>query len=203
MDTVTDEAVERRSNVRRLVTAVIVAAFGLASLGLWGNNVVANPLDAPKLEVTADFPQTIGLYNGSKVMVQGMSAGTVKTVKSVNDRVRVTMNVQDVNIDPNATATIRLRSLIGSRYVELTPVWSGQGPKMQSGTHIPLERTEVPAEVSDFTDETNRVMRELDAQAMGRLVKELGTALQGNGQALAGVTSGMAQVGQTVAANAQ
>jgi prefoldin subunit 5 len=66
-----------------------------------------------------------------------------------------------------------------------------------------LERTQVPAEVSDFTDETNRVMREVDAQALGRLVHELGTALQGNGGALAGATSGMAQVGQTVAAQAQ
>jgi ABC-type transporter Mla subunit MlaD len=56
--------------------------------------------------------------------------------------------------------------------------------------------------VSDFTDETNRVMREVDAQALGRLVHELGTALEGNGGALAGVTSGMAQVGESVAAQA-
>jgi virulence factor Mce-like protein len=113
------------------------------------------------------------------------------------------MSVHDVNVDPNAIATVRLRSLIGSRYVELSPVWSGTGPKLANKAHIPLERTQVPAEVSDFTDETNRVMREVDAQALGRLVHEVGTALEGNGGALAGVTSGMAQVGQSVAAQAQ
>jgi len=193
---------DRRSNVRRLVVAAIVAAFGIASLGLWGMPVVANPLQAKGLEVTADFPQTIGLYPGSRVQAQGVNAGTVKSVKSVTDRVRVTMSVHGVSLDPNVVATVRLRSLIGSRYVELSPVWSGSGPKLESGAHIPLEHTQVPAEVSDFTDETNRVMREVDAQALGRLVHELGTALQGNGGALAGATSGMAQVGQSVAAQA-
>jgi len=194
---------ERHSNVRRLVVAAIILAFGISSLSLWGVKVIANPLQPKSLDVTADFPQTIGLYSGSKVMVQGMSAGTVKSVKSVTDRVRVTMSVHDVSLDPNAVATVRLKSLIGSRYVELSPLWSGRGPKLQSGAHIPLERTQIPAEVSDFTDETNRVFREVDAQALGRLVHELGSALEGNGGALAGVTSGMAQVGQTVAAQAK
>jgi virulence factor Mce-like protein len=202
-DPTADPIIERRSNVRRLVLAAVIAAFGISSLGLIGVPVIANPLQPKSLNVTADFPSTIGLYNGSRVMVQGMAAGSVSTLKSVGDRVRVTMKVHDVDVDPNAVATIRLRSLIGSRYVELSPVWSGQGPKLADGAHIPLARTVVPAEVSDFTDETNRVARELDAQAMGRLVHELGTALEGNGGALAGATSGMAQVGQTVAAQAK
>ena len=191
------------SNTRRLVLAAVAAAFGISSLGLWGVPVIANPLQPKTLDVTADFPETIGLYSGSRVLVQGVDAGSVKKVESVTDRVRVTMSVHDVNLDPNAMATVRLRSLIGSRYVELSPVWSGTGPKMRTGSHIPLERTQVPAEVSDFTDETTRVMREVDAQALGRLVHELGSALEGNGGALAGVTSGMAQVGQSVAAQAQ
>jgi virulence factor Mce-like protein len=191
------------SNARRLLIAAIVAAFGISSLSLWGVPVIANPLQPKSLDITADFPQSIGLYPGSKVEAQGVEAGTVKSVKSETDRVRVTMSVHDVNLDPNAIATLRLRSLIGSRYIELSPVWSGTGPKLENGTHIPLARTQVPAEVSDFTDETNRVMREVDAQALGRLVHELGSALEGNGGALAGVTSGMSQVGQSVAAQAQ
>ena len=114
---------ERNSNVTRLVVAAIVAAFGIASLGLWGVPVIANPLEPKSLEVTADFPSTIGLYPGSRVMVQGVGAGSVKSAKSVTDRVRVTMSVRDVSLDPNAVATVRLRSLIGARYIDLSPVW--------------------------------------------------------------------------------
>src|SRR5436309_3314178 len=41
----TDTLRERNSNVTRLVVAAIVAAFGIASLGLWGVPVIANPLE--------------------------------------------------------------------------------------------------------------------------------------------------------------
>ncbi|MBV9410415.1 MAG: MCE family protein, partial [Acidimicrobiia bacterium] len=104
------------------MVAAIVAAFGISSLSLWGVPVIANPLQPKSLDVTADFPETIGLYPGSRVLVQGVDAGSVKKVQTVTDRVRVTMSVHDVSLDPNAIATVRLRSLIGSRYVELSPV---------------------------------------------------------------------------------
>src|SRR5207302_9834779 len=104
-----------------------------------GVQVVACPLQPKGREVTADVASTIGLYPGSRVMVQGVGAGKVKSAKSVTDRVRVTMSVSDVSLDPNAIATVRLRSLIGARYVELSPVWSGTGPKLASGAHIPME----------------------------------------------------------------
>ncbi|MBV8386113.1 MAG: hypothetical protein JO155_04910, partial [Acidimicrobiia bacterium] len=56
-----------RSNVRRLVLAAVVAAFGISSLSLWGVPVIANPLQPKTLDITADFPETIGLYSGSRV----------------------------------------------------------------------------------------------------------------------------------------
>src|SRR3954468_9568518 len=104
----------RPSNLRRLVFTAVFAAFGIATLGIAGVPVIANPLEAKDLTITADFPNTVGLYQGSKVMVQGVAAGTVKSVKSTGDRVRVAMGIHDVSLDPNAQATIRLRSLIAS-----------------------------------------------------------------------------------------
>src|SRR4029078_12685994 len=93
------------SNVRRLVFTAVFAAFGLAALGLAGVPVIATPLEAKDLTITADFPNTVGLYQGSKVMVQGVSAGSVKSVKSTGDRVRVTTGVHDVSLEPGAVAT--------------------------------------------------------------------------------------------------
>ncbi|MBV8986511.1 MAG: hypothetical protein JO248_18935, partial [Acidimicrobiia bacterium] len=72
-----------RSNVRRLVLAAVVAAFGISSLSLWGVPVIANPLQPKTLDITADFPETIGLYSGSRVLVQGVDAGSVKKVQAV------------------------------------------------------------------------------------------------------------------------
>jgi phospholipid/cholesterol/gamma-HCH transport system substrate-binding protein len=194
-----------RSITRRLGLSAVIAAFGLATLGIAGVvPVLANPLQSPSMKLAVDFPRTVGLYKDSRVLVQGVAAGKVEKLEPAADRVSVTLSVHDVNLDPNATATLRLRSLIGERFVELSPVWSGQGPKMQSGTRIPMARTRVPAEVNQFTDETARVARELDAKALGDMVHELGQALGGGGNSpLAGATNGLSQLGQTVAAQAQ
>jgi phospholipid/cholesterol/gamma-HCH transport system substrate-binding protein len=196
------ETSERRSTSRRLALAAVIAAFGLATLGIAGVPVIANPLQPASLKITADFPRSVGLYPQSRVLVQGVRAGTVTKLESLTDRVRLTMKVHDVDLAPEPTATIRLRSLIGERYVELKPVWSGHGPKLADGAHIPMARTQIPAEVSDFTNETTRVSKELDAKALGDLVHQLGQSLGGENGPLAGATVGLAQLGKTVSARA-
>ena len=189
--------------VRRLVLAAVIAAFGLSTLGLGGVRVLANPLQPSSMHLTVEFPKAVGLYKGSRVLVQGVAAGTVQDLKPAPDKVDVSLSVHDVALDPNAIATLRLRSLIGERYVELSPVWSGQGPKLGDGAHIPTARTRVPAEVNEFTDETARVARELDAKALGDMVHELGLSLGGANGPLAGATTGLSQLGQSVAAQAK
>ena len=192
-----------RTALRRLVLAAVIAGFGLSTLGLAGVPVLANPLQPKSLNLTVEFPKAVGLYQGSRVLAQGVAAGTVQSIKPATDKVEVHLSVHDVALDPNAVATLRLRSLIGERYVELSPVWSGQGPKLADGARIPVERTRVPAEVNEFTDETARVARELDAKALGDMVHELGQSLGGSNGPLAGATSGLSQLGQSVAAQAK
>jgi virulence factor Mce-like protein len=99
-------------------------------------------------------------------------------------------------------ATLRMRSLIGERYVELGPVWSGKGPRLESGAVIPMERTRVPAEVSELFDEATRVTDQVDAFALKDFVKSLGTALAGRRDAVAGVTTGLADVGSALSSRA-
>jgi phospholipid/cholesterol/gamma-HCH transport system substrate-binding protein len=189
------------TRTRRLIPFAIGLGFILAVAGLSGVPVIANPLHPAATEITAEFPRTVGLYPQSRVLVQGVRAGTVSKVEPAADRVRVTMTVHDVALAPDAVATARMRSLIGERYVELAPVWSGKGPRLESGAVIPLARTRVPAEVNELFDEATRVSEQVDADALRMMVKNLGQALGGNSQAVAGVTSGLAQVGQTLSAH--
>ncbi|MEY2566809.1 MAG: phospholipid/cholesterol/gamma-HCH transport system substrate-binding protein [Actinomycetota bacterium] len=183
---------------RRLIPFAIGLGFILAVAGLSGVPVIANPLRPAATEITVEFPRTVGLYPQSRVLVQGVRAGTVQRIEPTADRVRVHLTVHDVALAPDAVATVRLRSLIGERYVELGPVWSGTGPRLESGTVIPLSRSRVPAEVNELFDEATRVSEQVDADALRMMVKNLGQALGGNSQAVAGVTSGLSQVGQTL-----
>lgn len=188
--------------MRRLVPYALALGFVLAVAGLSGVPVIANPLRPSSTRITAEFPRTVGLYPQSRVLVQGVRSGTVQDVEPAGNKVKVTMTVRDVALARDATATVRLRSLIGERYVELGPVWDGEGPRLEDGALIPLSRTKVPAEVNELFDEATRVAEEVDADALRDMVKNLGQALGGNSQAVAGITSGLADVGGTLSARA-
>ncbi|MDQ1374340.1 MAG: phospholipid/cholesterol/gamma-HCH transport system substrate-binding protein, partial [Actinomycetota bacterium] len=188
------------TRTRRLIPMAIGLGFILAVAGLSGVPVIANPLRPAATQITVEFPRTAGLYPQARVLVQGVRSGTVQDVKPAADKVRVTLTVHDVALAPDAVATVRMRSLIGERYIELGPVWSGTGPRLESGAVIPLTRSRVPAEVNELFDEATRVSEQVDADAVRLMVKSLGQALGGNSQAVAGVTSGLADVGQTLSA---
>jgi len=186
----------------RLAPYVVAVGFLLAVAGLTGVPVVANPLRPSSTRITAEFSRAVGVYPQSRVLVQGVRAGTVQEVEPQGNKVKVTMTVRDVALAPDAIATLRLRSLIGERYIDLSPVWSGTGPRLEDGALIPLARTRVPAEVNELFDEATRVAEEVDADALREMITRLGQSLGGNAEAVAGVTSGLADVGQTLSARA-
>ena len=188
--------------IRRLLPFAIGLGFVLAVAGLSGVPVIANPLRPSSTRITAEFPRATGVYPQTRVLVQGMKAGTVQEVEPEGSTVKVTMTVRDVALAPDAIATVRMRSLIGERYIELGPVWKGEGPKLGDGATIPAERTRVPAEVNELFDEATRVAEAVDADALRGMIESLGQALGGNSDAVAGVTSGLADVGQALSARA-
>lgn len=187
-----------RSRIQRYAPHAVAVGFVVAVLGIAGVPVVANPLQPSSTEITVEFPRTVGLYPQSRVLVQGIEAGRVSDIEPAVDRVRVKLKVRDVALAPGAVATLRLRSLIGERYVELAPVWSGKGPRLESGAVIPLERTQVPAEVSELFDEGARISEAVDAEALRSVVASMAQMLGGNQEAVAGITTGLASVGETL-----
>lgn len=189
---------------RRGVTTIVVLAAGLATLSLAGRAValdLPDPFAPGRFTIVAEFPRAVGLYPQSRVYVDGLEAGTVREVEARSDRVRVTMEVDDVPLRADATATLRLRSLIGERYVELGDEWIGDGPQLEDGDVIPLERTVVPAEISDVLDEATRLADGLDATAVGEVVERLATAFGGDRDVLARLVAEVSGAGAALESN--
>ena len=185
------------TRLRRAVPAVLVATATVwAGLGLFGVAEAGDP-NGP-LELTAEFPRAIGLYAGDQVRVLGLPAGEVTEVEPAIDHVEVTMRLDDVALAPDAVAALRLRSLIGERFVELGPVWSGKGPKLGSGDVIPRDRTIVPAEISEVLDEATRLADGLDRDAASALLRELSEAFGGRHDAVAALTAELGEVGRVL-----
>ncbi|HEY1119342.1 MAG TPA: MCE family protein [Acidimicrobiales bacterium] len=190
---------------RRAVSAVVVLAFSLSTAGLAGVAVgveVENPFEPERTVVHADFERAVGLYDQSRVFADGVEVGEVTDIEVLPDTVRVELTLDDIAIGADTEAILRLRSLIGERYVELTDVWTGDGDRLQTGDVIPLERTVVPAEITEVLDEAARVSKELDGATLNRVIEELAVVVGNDGVAVEALLEDLADAGDVVAARA-
>jgi phospholipid/cholesterol/gamma-HCH transport system substrate-binding protein len=100
--------------------------------------------------LTASFPRTVSIYEGSDVRVLGVPIGTVDKVEPSGTTVKVTMSYDSsVKIPESAKAAIIAPSVVGDRYVQLTPVYES-GPVMKDGASLPESDTGVPLELDQI-----------------------------------------------------
>ena len=184
--------------IRRLsvVLAVLVAGAGLMSCGFTGGRDGAES----GYRLTAYFDRGVSLYRGGDVRVLGLPAGEIASVEVEGRRVKVEMRMKgDVPVPPDVQATIVPLSLIGERYVQLSPVWTSGSPRAEDGAVIPLERTSVPVEPDEALAALKDFLDALDPSATGRLVKNLADTLEGNGADLNRALEGVAELTSTLA----
>lgn len=173
------------------MVAAALAAMSLASCGGGSGGGT---------EVTAWFDRAISLYPSSSVRVLGLPAGKVDKVTVVGTRVRVEMTIKEsVPIPPDVRATIVPLSLIGERYVQLTPAWTQGQPRAKDGLVIPLSRTDIPVEPDEALAAVKKFIDTLDPEATGNLVQNLADDLEGNGAGLNRALEGVAGLTTTFA----
>ncbi|MFT4288216.1 MCE family protein [Nocardioides sp.] len=100
--------------------------------------------------LVAHFPRTVSIYQGSDVRVLGVPVGRVDEVVPNGTDVKVTMHYDDdVEIPADAQAVIVAPSVVGDRYVQLTPVYTS-GPRLADGAELDTSRTAIPLELDDI-----------------------------------------------------
>jgi len=131
------------SLVKRLVVpAIIVALLVAAAFVMFRSD------DTKTL--TAHFPRTISIYEGSDVRVLGVPVGQVDSVTPDGTDVVVTMSYDaDVKVPADAKAAIIAPSIVGDRFVQLTPVYTG-GDVLANGALLDDDRTAVPLELDQI-----------------------------------------------------
>ncbi|GAA4377310.1 MCE family protein [Nocardioides caricicola] len=127
---------------RAVIPAVIVLALVAAAFTMFTGDDTKT--------VTAHFPRTISIYEGSDVRVLGVPVGTVDTVTPSGTDVVVTMTYDaDVKVPADAKAAIIAPSVVGDRFVQLTPVYTG-GDVLADGEVLEEDRTAVPLELDQI-----------------------------------------------------
>ncbi len=125
------------------VPLVVIALVAAAVVTLFGGD------DSKRL--VAHFPRAVSVYEGSEVRVLGVAIGTVEKVTPSGTDVEVTMAYDaDVNLPADAKAAIVAPSIVGDRFVQLTPVFEEGDEAMPDNTELDVTQTAVPIELDQI-----------------------------------------------------
>ncbi len=166
----------------KVVAGVAVVALVAALVLFWPGQ--------QRTEVTAYFTRAVGLYPGSEVRILGIPVGRVLAVEPEGESVRVDLEFDsEYDVPADAQAVVISGSVVSDRFVQLTPVFT-DGPTLEEGDEIPLERTAVPVEldrVFGSLDELAVALGPEGANSEGALTRVLDTGaanLDGQGENL-------------------
>ena len=131
------------SRINPLIAAIAVVAVVAALL------VTFWPSSEQKT-IVADFPRTVSLYEGSDVKILGVAVGKVDTVVPVGTKVRVKLHYDaKYKVPADAKAVVVSPSIVGDRFVQLTPAYDG-GAVMAKSATIGEDRTATPLELDEI-----------------------------------------------------
>jgi phospholipid/cholesterol/gamma-HCH transport system substrate-binding protein len=100
--------------------------------------------------LTAEFPRAVSIYQGSDVRVLGVPVGKIDSVTPSGTDVIVKMHYDaNVKVPADAKAVIVSPSIVGDRFVQLTPVYTG-GQVLATGATLTEKQTAVPLELDEI-----------------------------------------------------
>jgi phospholipid/cholesterol/gamma-HCH transport system substrate-binding protein len=162
----------------RLFVVLLVACLVAGACEVEG---VGSP---PSYVIKAEFPTTLGLYPGSFVRQLGIQVGSVSNVVDVGDHVEVTMKIdKSTHLAPDADAILVADSVLGERYVQFEPAYTGGAP-LAAGSVIPESRVTVPVETDQVLRSLDTVLNGISPTNVTQFTENLAALLQGNGQKL-------------------
>lgn len=190
--------------MRKIVVVSVAALLVLA--GLVGLRPALTE-DLRTLSVL--FPRTTNLYDGAQVKVLGVRIGTVDEIEVEGTRVRVTMSYEsDVKLPADVHAVIVPPSVVGDRFVQLAPAYTG-GEVLADGAALGLERSSVPLELEDTYRALDQVAGSLGPRganrdgALSRLISAGAANLRGRGRLLNSTVRDLADAIAVLAGSSQ
>jgi phospholipid/cholesterol/gamma-HCH transport system substrate-binding protein len=142
---------------------ILVAITGLAGAGIG------------KKTYYGDFAQAGGIRAGDKVRVAGIDVGEVSGTELAGDHVKVTMKVDnDVEVSANGSAEIKLSTLLGQRYVDVS-----LGDSSDPLADERITQTSVPYDLQQTIEKATPVLSGIDDEQFAQSIRTLNRQLAG------------------------
>jgi len=168
----------------------MVAALNSKNLPLIGNGTT----------YSAEFSEAAGLVSDDEVRVAGVKVGTVSDVELSGSKVLVSFQVKDAWLGDRTTAAIKIKTLLGQKYLALDPV--GQD-SLDPSTPIPHERTAAPYDVLEAFRGLSGTVDEIDTQQLAESFDTLSQTFADTPDDVQGALSGLSRLSETIAGRDQ
>lgn len=135
-------------------------------------------------KVTAQFPDSGGIFKGAEVTYRGDRIGQVTALNLSKKGVDVVLSIDKGNNVPADTiAQVGNKSAVGEQYVDLQPRTSSK-PWLKDKSVIPSKDTEIPVSTVALLSAADGLVASVPKDDLKTSVDELGTAFRGTGRSL-------------------
>jgi phospholipid/cholesterol/gamma-HCH transport system substrate-binding protein len=174
-----------------LIALALVLAFNVSSLPLVGGGD----------HYAAAFSEAGGLNKGDDVRIAGVKVGKVDGVDLEGGHVRVDFTVTEpVRFGPQTAASVRMKTLLGQKYLALEPAGAGQ---LEQDTEIPLERTVSSYDIVDAFSDLTTTTERIDTGQLARSLTTIATEFRDSPPEVKAALSGLTRLSRTIASRDQ
>ncbi|UOG23234.1 MCE family protein [Gordonia amicalis] len=162
-----------------------IAEWNSLYLGLGGVGVLVlvvalvvgiSAIDVGRKNIEAEFAQAGEIRNGDQVTLAGVPVGEVKGSRLDGNRVIISMNIdRGIRLGNETKAEIKLTTILGSRYIVITPAGSGS----LEDDRVPLRNTRVPYDLQETIEDATTNFEQVDAGGLADAMTTLSTQLEG------------------------
>jgi phospholipid/cholesterol/gamma-HCH transport system substrate-binding protein len=167
------------------LAAFLTVALGLTAYGVF--TLLRDPF-APRTTVKTVLPDTAGLIKGLTATSNGVTLGTVSSVKlnPANNSVTVSVSLDPGKRLPgDVTASVIRANPLGEQSVDFAPQHGGTAPPLHNGAIVPVSATNpTPPSVGEIIDIADNLFNAIPKADLTTVVHQLAVALNGRGQDL-------------------
>jgi phospholipid/cholesterol/gamma-HCH transport system substrate-binding protein len=168
-----------------VVAALIIAAFQAEDLPFIGGGE----------HHSAAFREAAGIQEGNEVRIAGVKVGKVTGIDLEGQHVRIDFRVDHgTELGSKTGATIRLKTVLGQKYLALAPAGSGR-----LKGQIPLSRTASPYDVIDAVSGLSRTIDKIDTGQLATAFDTLSDTFADTPEEVQGSLRGLSRLSRTIA----
>jgi phospholipid/cholesterol/gamma-HCH transport system substrate-binding protein len=145
----------------------------------------------------AELTDAGGLRTGSEVQVAGVRVGRVNDLKIGPRKVIADFDVKkDATLGRSTRASVEVKSLLGEKYLNITPRGSGELP---GGATIPLARTDVTFDIVGTLGTLTTNTEETDKETLTKALNTLAETIDAAAPEVRSSFSGLSRLSTTIA----